>query len=138
MKKILNVRGIVSILMFASLFLEWYQRTYVSQMNAYQSAFRTTKESGLMWIIIILTIVTIFISFVGNDKKTKGIIYGWITAGILIVNIITRFILIPTDFKSTKLGWLLMTILCVVHIVMSIYENKEAVGNIISDKISKV
>jgi len=137
-KKILNARGIVSIVMFISLFLQWYQMAYVSRWNAYQSAFRTAQDSGLMWLIIIFTIILVLLNFITIQCKAKSIIFGGISTIILILNIIIRLILIPECFKKTLIGWKLMTLLCIIQIIISLVQNKNEVKKIVSDGISQI
>ena len=124
--RLTNAKGVVSILMVVTFFLPWYEWWTQSQNLPYQSIFQTTKDFGLTWIIIFLSIITLIICILEIEDRNKSMILGGLTAIILIVNLISKFYLVPDTFQNTRFGWKLMTILCLVQVMMSLYNDKKS------------
>ena len=123
--KLASTRGIISILMIISLFMPWFKWWVVSNSMPYLSAFSIARNFGLMWLAIILVFVLLVICILNIDENIKDKIYGVFSATIFIVSLLSKFSLVDETFKSTRIGWLLMLVLCVVHILISAYHINE-------------
>lgn len=128
LKRLKNTKGIISTLMIISFFCPWYKWWYTGH-TPYQSIFQTTKDTALTWIIILLAILSVVICILNLDDSKKNIGLCGCSAIILLLNIISKFTLVSSDmstiFKSTALGWKLMTVLCVIQIIVAVKELKK-------------
>jgi magnesium-transporting ATPase (P-type) len=118
--RLANAKGVVSILMIVTFFLPWYEWWTQSNNLPYQSIFQTTKDFGMTWIIIFLSIINLIICVLEIDDRNKNMILGVLIAIILIVNLISKFYLVPDTFLNTRFGWKLMTILCFAQVMMAL------------------
>lgn len=110
--KLMNTRGVISIIMIISLILPC-----VGGFVSY-SMFQLIEHFNFIWVIIILTFVDLGMCFIDVDSKAKDKAYIVTSVIILFLNkVIYEYVGI--FFSYTSIGWKIMCIACLVHIVIS-------------------
>ena len=138
LKEYLKVCNIVSLLMFVTLFFNWFNDWAKSDTIPTETAFRVAKNYKIMWIIIICTIIALIAAILIADIKSKTKVLGILAFVNIVICIISRFTVIGDEFKSVSLGWYIMLILCLIQIGYAVSHNKKEVSQIIENEISKI
>lgn len=118
-KRNLNIQGGISLLMVITLFIPWMHTWYVSRWNDTPNAFFVASDTFITWITIIAVIGLFAFGFTAMDKHKKDTVYGAGSFVILLTLILVYFTKDPDYFKSTAIGWKLMLVLSIAHIVIA-------------------
>lgn len=138
-KNYLNVCNVVTLLMFITLFSNWFKDWSTSASIPKETAFTVAKEYKIMWIIIICTIISLLVAIVISNVKSKTSILGILALVNILICIVGRFTMVGSGkFMGVSRGWVIMLILCVIQIGYAISNNKKEVSNIIEKEISKI
>lgn len=138
LKEYLKVCNIVSLLMFVTLFFNWFNDWAQSETIPTETAFRVAKDYKIIWVIIICTIIALIAAILIVDIQLKTKALGILTFINIVICIISRFTVIGDEFESVSLGWYIMLILCLIQIGYAVSHNKKEVSQIIENKISKI
>lgn len=138
LKEYLKVCNIVSLLMFVTLFFNWFNDWAQSETIPTETAFRVAKDYKIIWVIIICTIIALIAAILIVDIQLKTKALGILAFINIVICIISRFTVIGDEFESVSLGWYIMLILCLVQIGYAVSHNKKEVSQIIENKISKI
>ena len=110
--KLMNTRGVISSIMVISLILP-----SVGGFVSY-NVFGLTEHFAFPWVIIILTLADLGICFSNMGTRAKDKIYIVTSVIILFLNkVIYEYV--GVFFTNTSIGWKIMCVACVVHIVIS-------------------
>lgn len=138
LKEYLKVCNIVSLLMFVTLFFNWFNDWAKSDTIPTETAFRVAKDYKIIWVIIICTIIALIAAILIVDIQLKTKALGILAFINIVICIISRFTVIGDEFESVSLGWYIMLILCLIQIGYAVSHNKKEVSQIIENKISKI
>lgn len=138
LKEYLKVCNIVSLLMFVTLFFNWFNDWVKSDTIPTKTAFRVAKDYKIIWVIIICTIIALIAAILIVDIQLKTKALGILAFINIVICIISRFTVIGDEFESVSLVWYIMLILCLIQIGYAVSHNKKEVSQIIENKISKI